>query len=327
MQIAARPLPPLPVMRFAGFVAAVLLFVGLATAAPTVPQGVHRIADIAYGPEARQRMDVYLPPAATGAPVIIMVHGGAWMVGNKAMPQVVDNKVAYRVRQQGFIFVSVNYRLSPQADPLVQAHDVASALAKAQSMAASWGGDPAKVVLMGHSAGAHLATLLSASPALARDSGARPWLGTVVLDSAALDLEGLMKARHMRFYDRVFGADPAYWRSVSPTRVLTPDAAPMLLVCSTRRADGSCMQTRDFAARVTAGGRRASVLPRDLTHEQINSALGLPSAYTEAGIASCPACCPSGKNGSKPLITTVISCQIRSHSIRNDRLGRCGGGS
>lgn len=261
------------------------------TLAPSaVPAGVKRLADVPYGPDPRQRIDVYLPvqaadtPTSTpaGAPVIVMVHGGAWTAGNKAMPKVVDNKVAYWVRQQGFIFVSVNYRLSPQADPLVQAHDVASALAKAQSMAASWGGDAAKVILMGHSAGAHLVALLSASPALARESGARPWLGTVALDSAALDLERLMKARHMRFYDRVFGADPAYWRSVSPTRVLAPDATPMLLVCSTQRADGSCTQARDFAARVTAAGVRASVLPQDLTHEQVNSALGLPGAYTEA---------------------------------------------
>ena len=49
MQIAACPLPSLPVMRFAGFVAAVLLFAGLATAAPSVPEGVRRLADIAYG--------------------------------------------------------------------------------------------------------------------------------------------------------------------------------------------------------------------------------------------------------------------------------------
>lgn len=285
MQIATRPLPSLPslpVMRFAGFIAAVLLFAGLATAAPSVPEGVRRIADIAYGQDTRQRLDVYLPPAAAGAPVIVMVHGGAWMVGNKAMPHVVDNKVAHWVRQKGFIFVSVNYRLSPQVDPLVQAQDVAAALAKVQSMAASWGGDAAKVVLMGHSAGAHLVALLSASPAQAYESGARPWLGTVALDSAALDLERLMKARHMRFYDRVFGADPAYWRSVSPSSVLAPDATPMLLVCSTQRADGSCVQARDFAARVTAKGIRARVLPQDLTHAQINATLGLPGTYTDA---------------------------------------------
>jgi arylformamidase len=259
-------------------------FAGKAARA-TVPGGVRQISDLAYGTDPRQRMDVYLPEAMAAtakAPVIVMVHGGAWMIGNKAMANVVDNKVAHWVQRKGYVFVSVNYRLSPQADPLQQARDVAAALAKAQAMAATWGGDGRKVILMGHSAGAHLVALLAASPALAREAGAQPWLGTVALDSAALDLERIMLARHMRFYDKVFGADPAYWRSVSPSSVLSTDATPILLVCSTQRADGSCAQSRDFAAKASAKGVRASVLPQDLTHEQVNTTLGLPGAYTEA---------------------------------------------
>jgi arylformamidase len=259
-------------------------FAGKAARA-TVPAGVRQITDVAYGTDLRQRMDVYLPDAIAGtakAPVIVMVHGGAWMVGNKAMANVVDNKVAHWVQQKGYVFVSVNYRLSPQADPLQQARDVAAALAKAQGLAASWGGGGQRVILMGHSAGAHLVALLAASPALAREAGAQAWLGTVALDSAALDLERIMQARHMRFYDKVFGADPAYWRSVSPSNALAPDAAPMLLVCSTQRADGSCAQSRDFAARAVAKGVRANVLPQDLTHDQVNTTLGLPGAYTDA---------------------------------------------
>lgn len=275
-------------LRRLGLAAALLVPCSFTLAGPTVPEGVRRIADIAYGQDPRQRMDVYLPEKTTSAanavkvPVIVMVHGGAWMVGNKAMPKVVDNKVAHWVKQKGWIFVSVGYRLSPQADPLVQARDVAAALAKAQSMAASWGGDSSRFFLMGHSAGAHLVALLGASPALAREAGAQPWLGTVALDSAALDLERIMKTRHMRFYDRVFGADPAYWRSVSPSHVLAPDAAPVLLVCSTQRGDGPCPQARDFAARARARGLRAGVLEQNLTHEQINTLLGLPGAYTDA---------------------------------------------
>ena len=275
-------------LRRLGVAAALLVAGSFALAGPTVPEGVSRLVDIAYGQDPRQRMDVYLPGKAANAanaarvPVIVMVHGGAWMVGNKAMPKVVDNKVAHWVQQKGWIFISVGYRLSPQVDPLVQARDVAAALAKAQAMAASWGGDSSRFFLMGHSAGAHLVALLAASPALAREAGAHPWLGTVALDSAALDLERIMRARHMGFYDKVFGADPAYWRSVSPSSVLAADATPMLLVCSTQRGDGPCPQARDFAAKVMAKGVRASVLPQDLTHEQINATLGLPGAYTEA---------------------------------------------
>lgn len=275
-------------LRRLGLAAALLVPCSFTLASPTVPEGVSRIADLAYGQDPRQRMDVYLPEktaTAAGAakvPVIVMVHGGAWMVGNKVMPKVVDNKVAHWVRQKGWIFISVGYRLSPQVDPLLQARDVAAALAKAQSLAASWGGDAERFFLMGHSAGAHLVALLGASPALAREAGAQPWLGTVALDSAALDLERIMKARHMRFYDRVFGDDPSYWRSVSPSHVLASDAVPALLVCSTQRGDGPCPQARDFAAKVMSKGLRAGVLEQNLSHEQINALLGLPGAYTDA---------------------------------------------
>ena len=270
-------------MKARAIAALVLLASALAAVALPLPAGVHRIDDVAYGPDARQRFDVYLPDTPPGphAPVIVMVHGGAWMVGNKALPQVVGNKVALWVTR-GAVLVSVGYRLVPQVGPLDQADDVARALAQVQKLAPSWGADPERVVLMGHSAGAHLVALLAASPTLAQRAGARPWLGTVVLDSAALDLSALMRLPHARFYDRVFGSDPALWRAASPTDVLAAGAAPTLLVCSTQRADGSCTQARRFAVQANARGVRASVSERDLSHLQINDALGLPGAETDA---------------------------------------------
>ncbi|SCX68150.1 alpha/beta hydrolase [Variovorax sp. EL159] len=248
--------------------------------ATATPGGVRLLANQPYGPDARQRMDVYLPPNAQGAPVLVMVHGGAWMFGSKEAASVVSQKVEHWVRDQGFILVSVGYRFVPQVDVMQQAQDVARAVATAQASAPSWGGDAGRFVLMGHSAGAHLVALLSASPDIARQQGARPWLGAVALDSAALDTAALMQRRHMPFYDRVFGNDPAYWRTVSPTATLARGAPPMLLVCSTQRRDGSCTQARAFAARIAATGGRAEVAPQDLSHAQINAELGLPGAYT-----------------------------------------------
>ncbi|RSZ30437.1 MULTISPECIES: alpha/beta hydrolase [unclassified Variovorax] len=259
--------------------------------ATTAPAGVQLLANQPYGPDARQRMDVYLPPNAKDAPVLVLVHGGAWMFGNKEAASVVNQKVAHWVRDQGFILVSVGYRFVPQVDVMQQAQDVARAVATAQASAPSWGGDAGRFVLMGHSAGAHLVALLSASPDIARQQGARPWLGAVALDSAALDTAALMQRRHMPFYDRVFGSDPAYWRTVSPTGTLARGAPPMLLVCSTQRRDGSCTQAREFAARIAAAGGRAEVAPEDLSHAQINAELGLPGAYTatvDAFIRSLP---------------------------------------
>jgi len=244
----------------------------------TLPAGARVLRDVAYGPDVLQRMDVYLPAQPVAAPVLFMVHGGAWRVGDKGAAAVVQNKVARWVGQ-GFIFVSVNYRLLPQADVRVQAQDVARALAVAQQQAAGWGGDAGKFILMGHSAGAHLVALLDAAPDLAQD--VRPWLGTVALDSAALDVVQIMQARHMRLYDTAFGADPEFWRKVSPAHVLQASTAPLLAVCSTRRSD-SCAQARQFVDRASALGVRASVLGQDLSHRDINQQLGLDGGYTRA---------------------------------------------
>jgi len=236
------------------------------------------LRDIPYGSDPRQRFDVYLPtqPAAN-APVIFMVHGGGWRTGGKAETAVVENKVPY-FTGRGFLVISINYRMLPDADPLLQAQDVALALAAAQAKAASWGGDQHRFILMGHSAGAHLVALLSAQPALAAGSH---WLGTIALDSGALDVPEIMEHRHMRLYDEAFGSDPAFWRKVSPAHVLQAGAQPMLLVCSSQRED-SCRQARNFAQRLHAIGSRAEVLEQAKSHREINLQLGADGSYTSA---------------------------------------------
>jgi acetyl esterase/lipase len=135
---------------------------------------------------------------------------------------------------------------------------------------------------MGHSAGAHLVALLSAAPAPAYAAGAAPWLGSVLLDSAALDVAQIMTDRHLRLYDQAFGKDPAYWRQVSPLQQLDASGPPMLAVCSTARRDHPCDAARSFSARATALGRRAAVLEQNHSHGEINALLGQEPAYTEA---------------------------------------------
>ena len=251
-----------------------------AVAAAPLPASVRVLRDQPYGPHPRQRMDVYLPPHAHDAPVLFMVHGGAWRMGDKAHANVVHNKVARWV-PQGVVLVSVNYRLLPEAAPLEQARDVARALAQAQRLAPQWGAAPGRFVAMGHSAGAHLVALLSADPSKALALGAKPWLGTVALDSAAFDVAAIMAARHLPLYDRAFGKDEASWRRASPLHMLTSSATPLLGVCSTRRRE-ACPQAEGYAAKAKHLGVRAEVLPQDLSHRQINDELGLPGAYSEA---------------------------------------------
>jgi acetyl esterase/lipase len=261
-------------------VALLLLCTGAVPAAADLPAGVTVLRDVAYGPAKRHRMDVYLPPEAKAAPVILMVHGGAWRIGDKRHGPVFANKVA-RWAPLGFIFVVVNYPMLPESDPVAQADDVARALAAAQQAAPGWGGDPDRFILMGHSAGAHLVSLLNADPARALTLGAKPWLGAVSLDSGALDVPAIMQARHPELYDDAFGADPAFWAQASPAHNLTGDSPPWLGVCSGPRRI-SCAHNRAFAAKAQQLGRRAEVLGRDLSHGAINSALGNPGAYTEA---------------------------------------------
>jgi acetyl esterase/lipase len=247
----------------------------------SLPPGIKVLRDVAYGDDPLQRMDVYLPRDAKQAPTVFMVHGGAWAFGDKTNGRVVANKVA-RWTPCGFAFVSINTRLLPKADPLRQAEDVAKALAFAQTRALQWGANPAQFILMGHSAGAHLVALISAAPTRAYALGARAWLGTVVLDSAALDVEGVMQRRHLPLYDRAFGQAPDYWRTVSPMHQLSASALPMLLVCSERRTDDSCGTAGRFAEKAASLGVRAKVLPEDLSHAEINENAGLPGAYTDA---------------------------------------------
>jgi len=246
----------------------------------TLPPGARRVQDVAYGSDPQQRFDVYLPAHASAAPVIFMVHGGGWRRGDKAARGVVQNKID-RWLPRGFVVVSTNYRLLPDTPPLQQAQDVSRALALAQRKARSWGADPRAFILMGHSAGAHLVALLSAEPALARGLGARAWLGTVSLDSAALDVVQIMQGRHPRLYDDAFGSKPADWLAASPYQQMRARMAPFLAVCSSRRRE-SCPRAHDFARKAKSFGGEARVLEEDLTHGQINAELGLPSDYTAA---------------------------------------------
>src|SRR4051812_45723605 len=114
--------------------------------------------DISYVKNAdkRQTLDVYAPPNAKNLPVIFWIHGGGWQAGDKSevytKPQVFNGK--------GFVFVSTNYRLLPDVDMATLTRDVAKAIRWVHDHIAEHGGDPKRLLIMGHSAGAQLAALL-----------------------------------------------------------------------------------------------------------------------------------------------------------------------
>lgn len=238
------------------------------------------LSDVSYGDHPKQRYDVYIPDGAKSAPIFVMVHGGGWSAGGKGINRVVDNKAKHWLGE-GFIFISVDYRLVPDADPLQQADDVARALANIQRKAASWGGDPTAIILAGHSSGGHLVDLLGADPARAYAQGASPWRGTLSLDSGAINTVELMGLRHSKLFDTAFGRSEEFWRRASPYDRLTAEATPFLLVCSSPRRY-SCEPNRAFAVRALSLGVSAEVLEVTLGHGGINNRLGLPGTYTDA---------------------------------------------
>ncbi|WP_277374794.1 hypothetical protein [Pseudomonas sp. AA-38] len=96
-----------------------------------LPAGSRVLHDQPYGTHPRQVFDVYLPPNPQSAPILFMVHGGGWYTGDKARDAVVENKARHWLGK-GYILVSSNYRLLPEADPLTQASDVAQAVTTVQ---------------------------------------------------------------------------------------------------------------------------------------------------------------------------------------------------
>lgn len=243
--------------------------------------------DVAYGSDPAERYDVYVPTEAERAtararhaPAVFFVHGGAWAHGDKAAPGLLDAKLA-RWLPLGYVVISVEYPLLPREHPLEQARDVAHALAHARAHASTFGADPRRFVVMGHSAGAHLVALIATSPAIARAAGMFPPAGYVLLDTAALDVASVMRSRHARLYDRAFGSVPQRWPEQSPLALLSGRGPPILAVCSTRRRT-SCSEARAFVAKALSIGTAATLLEENLSHEEINRELGEPSTYTNA---------------------------------------------
>ncbi len=243
-------------------------------------QEIKKLTDIPYGEDKKQRLDLYLPSTPKNAPIIVIVHGGAWKMGDKRSDNVVQNKMNRWV-SKGIIFVSLNYRLVPKVTALQQAEDVATALAYVESHGHEWGGDPKKIILMGHSAGAHLVSLISANPKKYDALGLKPWLGTVSLDTATMDLVQTMGRKHYDFYDDVFGSDKNIWVENSPLYQLDRSAPPMLLVCSSIREDKPCESSKPFMAKGVNMGLRIEMSEQALNHGEINDELGKSSDYTE----------------------------------------------
>jgi acetyl esterase/lipase len=138
--------------------------------APNALGSFRRTADLSYGDDARQKLDVYAPRRPDHRPVVIFFYGGTWSAGKKSNYAFVGAALAER----GYVTVIPDYRLYPRVRFPTFVEDGARAVAWVQQHARDFGGDPDRLVLMGHSAGAHIAALLALNPSYLAAAGVRP---------------------------------------------------------------------------------------------------------------------------------------------------------
>ena len=244
-----------------------------AQAYPPAPRTVEH----AYGDDPNQRLDLVKPAGITRAPVLLFVHGGGWSIGDKAHAAGEKAKWA---NGQGWAFASANYRLVPQATVEQQAADVASAIAWLRANAAREGLDPDRIVLMGHSAGAHLVALVGTDPQYLKAAGVPMGTvkGVVLLDGAGYDVPTQASAEMnivKPMYEAAFSKDPKRQAALSPTRhAAAPNVARWLILPIERRQDSQA-QSKGLADALTQAGASATVVavPGE-SHGSLNKGLG-----------------------------------------------------
>lgn len=234
---------------------------------------------LAYGSAPLQQADFW-PGARGNAPLVLFVHGGGWKRGDMRMMAGSAKLADWQAK--GYAVASTNYRLVPDATVEQQAQDVAGALAYFRSHAATLGIDPGRIVLVGHSAGAHLVTLVGTDPQYLRAAGLAPdaVAGVIALDGAAYDVPAQMgeNARLMGdTYRQAFGTDPARQRALSPTFHAPSPNAPAFLILHVQRDDGA-RQSQGLGEALRKSGTAATVqgfAGRGLVgHMEINRKLG-----------------------------------------------------
>jgi arylformamidase len=247
--------------------------------ASALPAGAQAMS---YGSDPAQVLDFWpasKSPKADKSPLIVFVHGGGWKRGSK------DNATGRLKPEhypaQGYAFASINYRLVPAATVEQQAADVAAAL---KSLIARADVDSRQVVLMGHSAGAHLVALVGTDERYLMGAGLSfaNISGVIPIDGAAYDVIAQMvdgPQIMQSTYGQAFGTDPARQKALSPTFQASAPNAPQFLLLYVQRPDG-IRQANSLGAALKMGGSAVEVgsFPGEglQGHAEINQRLGDP---------------------------------------------------
>jgi acetyl esterase/lipase len=243
-----------------------LILASVATMLPLGASSARRLREAApktydYGPA---KLDIYAPDGAKNLPVVFFVHGGAWEFGKRSQ---VGAKPVFLLAN-GFCFVSIDYRMLPEADVATQASDVEKAYAYVRANIAGLDGNPKRIVGMGHSAGCHLIALTGMR-------GGLPGVAGLLLDDTrAYDLAALAGSGGMvRAYSRAF-SDPSQWAALSPASYVNGRKHPPTFIAYSG-ASGRGEDSKAFAERLRATGTKVTLFDGSAyTHMSINRDFG-----------------------------------------------------
>jgi acetyl esterase/lipase len=243
--------------------------------------------DLRYGDQDRQVLDVYAPPGAKGRPVVFWIHGGGWQTGDKSDVQVKPKVFT----EKGYVFVSTNYRLLPAVDMATIVRDVAKSIRWVHDHIAEYGGDPDRLLVMGHSAGAQLAALVCTDDRYLKAEGLSLSIvkGCVPVDGDTFDVPAIIETAETRRrahgqpqaqfgHREKFGNDPAKHRDFSAvTHVASGKAIPPFLILYVAEHPDNTAQAQRLAAALKGAGVAATAFgARETWHTKINADLGRP---------------------------------------------------
>ena len=245
--------------------------------------------NIPYAETAHERhvLDVYAPAGAKNLPVVFWIHGGGWQTGDKTDVQEKPKAFA----DKGFVFVSTNYRLLPDVDMGTLIRDVAKSLGWVHQHNAEHGGDPKRILVMGHSAGAQLAALLCIDERYLKAEGVplTALRGCVPVDGDTYDVPAIIETAETRRrvhrqpqakfgHREKFGNDPALHRDFSAvTHVAKNKGIPPFLILHVADHPDTTAQAQRLGAVLQEAGIPAKVFgAKETNHTRLNSELGRP---------------------------------------------------
>jgi acetyl esterase/lipase len=235
----------------------------------TPESSFRKTADLKYGNESRQQLDIYTPltPEHDRLPVIMFLYGGSWSRGNKETYMFLAEYLARR----GYIIVIPDYRVYPEVKFPAFVEDGAAALAWVQQNIAGYGGDPDAIFLMGHSAGAHIAAMLTLDERFTQNAHAKAPKGTIGL-AGPYDFLPL-RSDNMK---SIFGPPEQYDQS-QPVNFVDGTEAPMLLLHGSTDAIVYPFNSENLQQKIQArGGCSKLVIYPELGHGRILVAFSQP---------------------------------------------------